>query len=361
MYSSIATSQNGSAKLADECDISHVLEGNPHPENSTAFTAIALLTFIAIASCPFTILLNALVIVAVNTKPRLKTSSNILVGCLAVTDVFMGLFAQPMYIACRTLNLHGDTSDEYCTLLRLTRNIIRLLAASSIHHVFIMSFERYFAIKNVLTYTAMPNKTRKLLGASALAWIASIVEAVLQAFSIKVFITFTSISLSVILAVIIFCQVGVYSEARRHVKCIAAQQVSLEARKKFSKEKKALKLTSCVIAFLLLTFLPLFFVRILMYTSAITSVNVSNFSFNAITLVVILNSLINPIIYCVRLRQFRVAFVQILLRKNHPQAEQFEMRMVRFVSKNCTVKPEAGHQMENTRNSQGKQEINTGF
>ena len=74
-----------------------------------------------------------------------------------------------------------------------------------------------------------------------------------------------------------------------------------------------------------------------MFTSAITSVNVSNFSFNAITLVIILNSLINPIIYCVRLRQFRVAFVQILLRKNHPQAEQFEMRTVRFVSKNCTV------------------------
>lgn len=338
MYSSIATSQNGSAKPADECDMSHVLGGNLDPENSTAFIAIALLTVIAIASCPFTILLNALVIVAVNTKPRLKTSSNILVGCLAVTDVFMGLFAQPMYIACRTLNLHGDTSDEYCTLLRLTRNIIRLLAASSILHVFIMSFERYYAIKNVLTYTAMRNKTRKLLGSSALAWIAAVAGAVLQAFSIKVFITFTSISsLSVILAVIIFCQVGVYSETRRHEKCIAAQQVSLEARKKFSKEKKALKSTSCVIAFLLLTFLPLFFVRILMFTSAITSVNVSNFSFNAITLVTILNSLINPIIYCVRLRQFRVAFVQILLRKNHPQAEQFEMRMVRFVSKNCTV------------------------
>ena len=98
-----------------------------------------------------------------------------------------------------------------------------------------------------------------------------------------------------------------------------------------------------------------------MFTSAITSINVSNFSFNAITLVIILNSLINPIIYCVRLRQFRVAFVQILLRKNHPQAEQFEMRMVRLVSKNCTVKPEAGHQMENTRNNQGKQEIDTGF
>ena len=87
-----------------------------------------------------------------------------------------------------------------------------------------------------------------------------------------------------------------------------------------------------------------------MFTSAITSVNVSNFSLNAITLAIILNSLINPIIYCVRLRQFRVTFVQILLRKRQPQAEQFEMCMVRF---------EAGHQMENTRNSQGKQEIDT--
>ena len=34
----------------------------------------------------------------------------------------------------------------------------------------------------------------------------------------------------------------------------------------------------------------------------------------------------NPVIYCVRIRQFRVAFIEILLRKNYTRAEQFERR-----------------------------------
>ena len=44
-------------------------------------------------ACPLTLLLNVLVIKAVKTRPRLRTNSNILLACLAVTDVLTGLFA----------------------------------------------------------------------------------------------------------------------------------------------------------------------------------------------------------------------------------------------------------------------------
>ena len=44
---------------------------------------------------------------------------------------------------------------------------------------------------------------------------------------------------------------------------------------------------------------------------------------------VIVNSLINPLIYCVKLRQFRVAFIELLFRKNFSEAEQFEKRLFR--------------------------------
>ena len=46
-----------------------------------------------------------------------------------------------------------------------------------------------------------------------------------------------------------------------------------------------------------------------------------------VSLLPVLNSLFNPLIYAVRIRNFRVAFIQLLLRKTIVQAEQLEKSM----------------------------------
>ncbi len=43
-------------------------------------------------TCPFIILLNILVLVAVKTKRQLRTKSNVALACLATTDLVLGLF-----------------------------------------------------------------------------------------------------------------------------------------------------------------------------------------------------------------------------------------------------------------------------
>ena len=55
---------------------------------------------------------------------------------------------------------------------------------------------------------------------------------------------------------------------------------------------------------------------------------------------VILNSLINPIIYCVRIREFRVAFIETLCRKTTAQAKNTEKSI--FGTKNKGVTHESG-------------------
>ncbi|KAL9968199.1 hypothetical protein ACROYT_G026546 [Oculina patagonica] len=49
-------------------------------------------------TCPLTVLLNMLVIMAVKRRPRLQSNTNILLACLATTDVFTGLAVQPSFI-----------------------------------------------------------------------------------------------------------------------------------------------------------------------------------------------------------------------------------------------------------------------
>ena len=49
-------------------------------------------------TCPITVVLNVLVIIAVKRKPRLQSYANILLACLAVTDALTGLLVQPTFI-----------------------------------------------------------------------------------------------------------------------------------------------------------------------------------------------------------------------------------------------------------------------
>ena len=58
-----------------------------------------------------------------------------------------------------------------------------------------------------------------------------------------------------------------------------------------------------------------------------------------------MNSLLNPMIYSVRIRQFRVAFIELLFRTvNIAQAEQIQMRI--FGATNVVVEIQAGQDQE---------------
>ena len=122
------------------------------------------------------------------------------------------------------------------------------------------------------------------------------------------------------IATIFFCQVVLYFETRRHEKEIVSQQVSVEAREKFITEKKAFKLTTTLLFFLMLSYLPLIASRLLVSTFVITSVNSAYFAFFTGVFTACSNSLLNPMIYCVRIQQFLVALKEIVLRKSNIQA-----------------------------------------
>ena len=49
-------------------------------------------------TCPMTVFVNLLVIIAVKTKRRLQNSYNILLACLAATDLVVGAIVQPSFI-----------------------------------------------------------------------------------------------------------------------------------------------------------------------------------------------------------------------------------------------------------------------
>ena len=200
-------------------------------------------------ACPFTVLLNVLVIVAVMTRRRLLSHPNILLACLAATDLVVGLLVQPLDITIKILLLQGKTFNEFCECAFTFTIVLIICCASSLFHFVLISAERYLAIKHTFAHEVIVTKARLLI-ASALGWILTIP---LIMFPLKTVI-FTLMGTKV--SSIFLFQVLVYREARRHEQQILSHRVSEEARAKFRKEIKALKLTTIIIVILVVSTFP---------------------------------------------------------------------------------------------------------
>ena len=313
---------------------------------------LVFLAIVCIITFPITSAFNALVIIAVKTKPRLRNMSNIALACLATTDGIMGVIGQPLFVAMLIANMQGDISSAYCSLNRLVINVIRVLVTSSLFHLVVINIERYIAIKHSFEYITVVTEAR-ILRSSAVAWIiALLLTGTASIIDSNPYFIVSNITSILCMVTVILCQVVLYRETRRQQKKIAAQQVSVEARKKFLKEQKAFKVTTTVLFFLILTYSPILVARILMLKSVINSVNGTYITiFVTASILVLLNSLINPCIYCIRIRQFRVAFIELLFRKSNTQAEDIDMRIFGTLNVLAPVVQRQGRE-ENQNNEQ---------
>ena len=273
-------------------------------------------------TCPLIIVLNILVMVAVKTKPQLRTKSNIALACLSSTDLVVGLVVQPLHIASAGSLLRGDIM--FCTitdLLPSTATLTCLLA--SFHHLVLMSAERYVAIKHPFTHETRVTEVRIIM-ASALAWAAAII---LSSEGLPPTAILT-VSETLLLILPIHFNVSVYKEVRRNEKQIAYNQASLEAKEKLLRKRKAFYTTVTVLLVILLCYIPanICGVVLISFKERIPP-NILVTALFAFTLLPVLNSLFNPLIYAVRIRYFRVAFIQLLSRKTISQAEELEKKI----------------------------------
>ena len=305
-----------------------------------------------LAACPFTILLNTLVMVAVKTKRRLQTHPNILLACLALTDLMAGLVLQPLYIAMTIFLLKGKEFHDFCYIELAYTVLFVIFMSATIFHLFLISGERYLAIKHTFTHATVVTKARLIIS-SAGAWI----EAILLFLVSSYLAIALAIGIVTIISSTVLIQIFVYKEARGHEKRILSGQVSMEARAKFKQEKKALKLTTIiVVTIFLFIFLPVIFIIMTWHIFSETFSPDVKTSVRHVSFVpTMINSVLNPVIYTVRRRQFRVAVIELLLRKSLQEAEEFDNKL--FGSQKSAVRPESGQEdVEREQNDEGNNE-----
>lgn len=274
-------------------------------------------------SCPFTVLLNVLVIVAVKRRPRLQSNANILLACLAVTDALAGLTVQPSFIAWKSCRLlHSSYTNE---IRAFHSRSIRFLCLCSVLHLTLVTCERLIAIKFTMRYCSLV--TKKTIKAAVISvWVfATVAENISDIFTI-----FTSTMRNILFCVtVIFCihfialaYFILYRETCRHRKMIKTHQRPKEDVQRFAKESKAFKTTVFVVASAMLSFIPMA-VTLLMKMTVLRKGTTDSQMVLIVSILSplvrtcgMLNSLLNPLVYCLRQREMRKFVLKVPCRQS---------------------------------------------
>ena len=269
-------------------------------------------------SCPLTVLLNVLVIMAVKRRPRLQTNTNILLACLAATDVLTGLLVQPSFILCKTLQLFGvDYAD---TISELHDSSLCIVMVSSALHLIFVTFERLVAIKFTMHYSYILEK-RNIKAAVIAFWIIAFICGLFRLTLTNLNILYAFVAL-VLLSCVLFitCSyVILHLETLRHQKMIKTQQTPQEEVERFAKESKALKTTVFVVGAVIFSLLPSVFFLVVT-ASRLQTWSPSEFlAFTSwLTTFSMTNSLLNPLIYCWRQEEMRKTVFRFPNERVHP-------------------------------------------
>ena len=288
--------------------------------------------FAAFASIisPAAVLLNALVIIATMKRRELQKLSNILLSSLAVTDLLVGAICIPLSAIDGFLLPYQIVAAQHiCTLDVATACFSLTLTFCSLFHLVLVAWERYVAIRKWRDYRDLLTKSR-LKKLAAIAWISGPVF-VLSPFLISLAVSGRTIvvvflvSTCFILALIVYFYAMVYLEIRKR-KFNQILQVSVLVLLKT--EYRVAKTTALVTAALFLSFVP---VVSLPFLGRAFPVLQKMTSWRVVEILVLSNSLVNPLIYCYRDCRFKKVVLE-LLRIKKPKSKN-AVDIVRFTER----------------------------
>jgi len=266
----------------------------------------------AAVNVPFSItatLANALVIISIWRSRSLRTPANMLLIGLAMSDLGVGLFVQPFYIANLILFATQGTTNFTCISTVALRITSTFLCVVSFKTVTAISLERYLSLRLHLRYEDVVTKKR-VRRIIAVVWLWSGISAIVWVVFVPAYVSFRfAIGIALYLVISTVAYVKIYRIARSHQRQIKSHQVAADPNNLRRRTKSAwnMFLVYCV---LLCCYLPW---SICLAVRNITGYKTWNWIAINFTLTIVnINSSLNPLIYCYRMREIRKAMLHTL-------------------------------------------------
>ena len=250
---------------------------------------------------------NAVAILALRRTLALPKNFKLLLLSLTVSDVGVGLLVQPTYVAITVIkNTHVITFYYIAT---------NFLCAASVIGVTALAADRFLAIHLHLRYHEFVTYNRVVF-VVILIWMLSAVIGLLLLWNEWVGFAFVPIISIVCLVVIAIFYIKIYLVVKYHSEQIAAMQASdggeinEEMQRNAEKQRKAAVTIFCLYFVLLVCYLPNLILACIGFADEKFAPSHYLSAFN--DLLVFLNSSLNPLIYCWKMKHVRHAVKNLL-------------------------------------------------
>ncbi|XP_078352312.1 melanocyte-stimulating hormone receptor-like [Oculina patagonica] len=275
--------------------------------NSGTHYKLAFLSVINIFLAITAFVENSLIMVALYKESSLHPPSKLLFGCLATTDLCVGLIAEPLYAVylISVLNerwnicLFAFATDLVASYILVSVSLLTLTA---------ISVDRLLALLLGLRYKQIVTLKRTYITLTAF-WVASILAATMYFWNNLLILWYGHVLIALCLVISLVCHIKIFLTLRRlqiQVKGhINKEQHNQMSSLNIARYKKAVFSALWVQFTLVVCNLPFVVVDALATHSGLTSSVFIAKQF-AITLVYF-NSSLNPILYCWKIREVRQA------------------------------------------------------
>ena len=263
--------------------------------------------------------LNIITVITFVSNRKVRKRSTYLLISLGVADMMVGAVAVPLYLAklgefhCELYMWNSEVAIWFSFLLNVVQ---RLLPLASLSHLVAVSLERLYAILCPFKYNSVKDKTYGIV--IAIVWLIPTLTAIAERIAIK----FGSISLYrawfiitwicypfVMLVSICVC----YFIILIKVRCS-----SLPRRHGAANRERNLTITLFIVtAVSLLAWIPItVFASVRYFSKILFEIPILTVRINIVVLILFqANSLVNPIVYTIRMLEFRKAASTLLCKK----------------------------------------------
>ena len=273
-----------------------------------------LVNIVANIGLVFTAILgNVLILLSFVFESSLRTTANYFLLGLALTDLGVGLVVHPLYISVMLSVYHN--SVPHCTILVVYSISVSFLAGVSFLYIAMIGLDRCLAIRLHLRYRQIVTEKRSMVAQGAV-WIINGLLCLVWLAGFQVYSTLAAVVVALSLVGTFAVYVKIYQVVKRHKAQIRDQmtvQLSEIEVSRLKRLRKSAVNTLYVFFVFLLCYLP-FFVATAINNMAKSSNTPAVLAYEFSVTLMLSNSSLNPLMYCLRLRDFRTAVKKIYKR-----------------------------------------------
>lgn len=278
-----------------------------HPLHSTIIATIVFNGFL----CYSTLMINIVTIHALKKTSFPEKPLKVLLLRLTISDLGVGLLGQPLYIVEQAEKLRCNVADSATSIVSFT--VHNLLFLTSFGSILALSANRFVAIQMPLRYQDIVTRKRAVMSIVTI-WFSSTVFVLCT-----LFVLHRSIAFVIFVIIEIVCLIAttlaaykIYIVLKRHKNEIQAQRQQVAQNDNMLNTVRITKSAQCTV-YIYLVFWGCYLPYIIIM---ITEMCLSNTTMEALFMcsetIVFLNSSLNPIIYCWKMRHVRNAVKGIL-------------------------------------------------